>query len=147
MTRQHQFVRHGGWPEELTETTCRQLLASGSVGRLIWRGAEGLSAQPVNYVMDQGDITVRLSPYSLAGRECGSAPVAFEVDHVDPELRLGWSVLARGRGRREHLSVPSRQVDVWPAGVRLMLLRIEIDRLTGRNLNAPATAGTRTQWP
>ena len=123
------------WPHELSEATCRRLLGENAIGRLVWHGQDGPSAQPVNYAVDGDDILVRLSPYSLAARECVGSVVAFEVDHVDPRTRRGWSVLARGLAQREPLPSSRTQVDVWPAGRRSLVLRIEVTRLTGRDLD------------
>lgn len=124
----------------LDDGTCRDLLAGTVVGRLVWHGDDGLSVITVNHALDGPDILVRLAPWSRAARECDRAAVAFHVDQTDPSLRTGWSVLARGRARVDLMPALTRgaRVDVWPDGIRPVSLRIEVDRLTGRQLGAPA---------
>ncbi len=138
---EHRTQQHGGFEgnlQELDEAACRALLAETSVGRLVWRGQEGLTVVTVNFALEGEDVLVRLAPWSLAARECDRAHVAFQADRADPELREGWSVLARGRGQVEQLPPVSRGagVDVWPRGSRPVSLRIEVDRLTGRRLGS-----------
>lgn len=122
--------------EELDEEACRGLLAEAEVGRLVWNGDEGLSVITINYAVDGPDILVRLAPWSHAARECDRSAVAFQVDRTDPELRSGWSVLARGWARSDLMPAMHRgtRVDVWPEGIRPVSLRIEVARLTGRRL-------------
>lgn len=109
------------------------------MGRLIWHGDAGLSAMPVNYALAGQHLVVRLSPTSAAAREADRAAVAFEVDEIDGQARTGWSALARGWAYRDpRPEGRARRVDVWPSGMRTLPLRIEIARLTGRRLDAPA---------
>ena len=67
--------------------------------------------------------------------------VAFEVDHIDTELRIGWSVVVQGIGHdvtdaldpvSEHLR--SLPLAPWPAGVQGHLIRIDPEKITGRRL-------------
>ena len=56
---------------------------------------------PVNYAVFEDTIVVRTSSYSLLGTYGRNAMLAFEVDHIDHDRHVGWSVVARGRGWAE----------------------------------------------
>jgi nitroimidazol reductase NimA-like FMN-containing flavoprotein (pyridoxamine 5'-phosphate oxidase superfamily) len=121
---------------ELTEAECWELLGSEPVGRLAWRGAEGLSVVPVNYIADEGRVSINTAAYSAQARECDDLPVAFQVDAVDATARSGWSVLVRGTAHVEYAQdgTTSNDPDVWPAGVRPLRLVIDPTGVTGRRL-------------
>ncbi|GAA4685124.1 pyridoxamine 5'-phosphate oxidase family protein [Nocardioides nanhaiensis] len=140
----------GGRLVPLAPDECWALLREHGVGRLAWVGGEGLSVTPVNYSVDDSAqvhggalaVVVRTTAHSTIARECGGRPVALEVDDLDEETRNGWSVLARGQAELR-LSAPLPGMDhppvlpdSWPAGTRPVLLRLEVDLLTGRRLEA-----------
>ncbi|MFB9312718.1 pyridoxamine 5'-phosphate oxidase family protein [Nocardioides plantarum] len=121
---------------ELDVDECWELLRRTPVGRLAWNGAAGPTVVPVNYVATSDGIVVKTTAYSAAVRETDDSPITFQVDHIDPETRTGWSVLAHGRldvdwsfGR-----VDAPEVDVWPAGPRPLRLQLEISTISGRRL-------------
>jgi hypothetical protein len=99
----------GKWPDQrgsavLSPADCRRLLAeaSGSVGRLGYVGDGGPVVLPLNYVLLDGEVCLRLGPGRTLETLLGGPTVAFEIDHCDalagpaPEA---WSVLAQGRAR------------------------------------------------
>ena len=101
---------------DLSARECEDLLASGQVGRIGVCSPQGPHVIPVNYVVLDGAVVFRTSPYSVVGTYARDAQVAFEVDHVDVENRAGWSVLARGRA--VIVSDAQEVVDirrVWPS--------------------------------
>lgn len=124
--------------QELGEAACWDLIASEVVGRLAWSGSEGLTVVPVNYSLDGRTILLRTTAYSAVARECDGRAVAFEIDHLDPVARTGWSVLVRGHAHVDFGSDPADgadgAVDVWPSGIRSLHVRIEPDQITGRRL-------------
>lgn len=144
----------GGRLVPLDRAECWALLREHGVGRLAWVGAEGLTVTPVNYSVDDSAlghggavaVVVRTTAHSGIARECDGRPVALEVDDLDVQARNGWSVLARGQGELR-LSAPLPGMehppvlpDSWPAGTRPVLLRLEVDLLTGQRLEAGLTA-------
>ena len=144
----------GGRLVILDHTECWALLRERSVGRLAWVSEGGLQVTPVNYSVDLSAVThgsppalvVRTAAHSAIARECDGRPVALEVDDLDPVARNGWSVLARGQAELRlaaplpGLVHPVALPEPWPAGTRPVLLRLEVDLLTGRRLEAPLTA-------
>ncbi|MFD5524286.1 pyridoxamine 5'-phosphate oxidase family protein [Streptomyces virginiae] len=56
---------------------------------------------PVSHLLDDGDIIVRVQDGStlaapLTAPDSPDVVVAYEVDAIDPDTRLGWSVVATG---------------------------------------------------
>ena len=86
--------------EELGRQECLELLATQSIGRLAVadHGHYPPHIVPVNFVLD-GDRVVFRSDWGLKFRLSVLAEhsVSFEVDHLDPEGRLAWSVVVQGR--------------------------------------------------
>ena len=120
---------------ELDEQQCWDLMSTTPVGRLAWHGPTGITVVPVNYSVDDGEVVVRTTAYSAAARECDDSVVSFQVDAIDLSSRSGWSVLIRGRAHQS-VAGPDDCVDVWPAGPRPYVLRIDVHEVTGRRLNA-----------
>ena len=119
---------------------CERLLRAGIVGRVALSTPEGPHIVPVAYAVIDDTIVIRTSPYSLLGTHGRNAMLAFEVDQVDHDRQVGWSVVARGRGWAE---VDPDQVTriregwqqrPWAPGNRNLYLRIRWDSLSGRTV-------------
>lgn len=120
---------------ELTPGECWALVASRQVGHLVWHGADGPSALPVNYRVVDEVIRVRTAAYSSMARECDDAQVAFQVDQIDERSRSGWSVLLRGTAHIDYGTDPvHRDIEVWPSGARPLLLSLEPTTVEGRRI-------------
>jgi uncharacterized protein len=122
--------RRQGRLVELSAEECWERVRSQPVGRIAWAGADGISVMPANFAVDGREILIRTSPYAALARECAEREVAFEVDHVDTDRQAGWSVLLRGRCRREERA--SDQPTPWASGRRTLGLRIEVRTVSGR---------------
>ena len=121
----------------LAAPECLQLLGRRSVGRLAYVARDGMpDVAPVNYLLHNGDILIR----SGSGPKLQAAQrrevVAFEVDDIDEQMRGGWSVVAVGR-----LSVvppdecgTGRPPQPWANGPRQHVMRLRLQRVTGRRL-------------
>lgn len=125
----------GGMLRELREAECWERLESRPVGRLAWKGSEGLTVVPVNYRVRDGKLLVHTAAYSLAARECDDSPVAFEIDEIDEVGRRGWSVLARGVAHFEHGAFDAEGPEVWAPGIRALRIVIDVRSVTGRQLS------------
>jgi len=126
--------------EELSYAECRGLLAGGVFGRVAVCTPDGPRILPVNYSVVDEAVVFRTSAYGVVAQRDWSAPIAFEVDHVDYADQKGWSVVATGPGERvehpEDLALIRRTWDPrpWAAGNRPLYVRLAWTALTGRRL-------------
>ena len=134
-------VRHASEGlERMDEAECREFLRAHRLGRVAVIQYERPLVFPVNYVVDEETVvfrTARGSKLTAAGRE---APVAFEVDDVDVDLRSGTSVLVHGTlseitATEERALASSLPLDTWAPGERDHLVRITPQWLTGRRIS------------
>lgn len=80
----------------LSAEECWALLSETTVGRIAWQDAQGIAVVPVNYTSDGGRIVFHTAPTTSLAALTNPTPVAFEVDLIDEETAVGWSVLVRG---------------------------------------------------
>jgi uncharacterized protein len=122
---------------ELPHEQCLELVRSKSVGRLAYSGTDGLEVLPLNYVVHDGAIIFRTSPYTALGRQGHVDEAAFEVDEIDDYTESGWSVLLKGRLRRvdgDELPDSLDRPQPWPAGERFLYMRLVPRAVSGRQL-------------
>lgn len=128
--------------EVLDAPTCRQLLAGGGVGRVVFDGPRGAVAVPVNFVLDGDALELRTGEGDIAAAARLGGRLGFEVDRLDEALGEGWSVLVIGRadvlpaaagGEASHQSPPAAP-EPWSGGERAVAVRISLDELTGRRI-------------
>lgn len=78
-----------------------RLLASVDHGRVVFTDRALPAIRPVNHLVDEGRVIVRtrltatLSASVRSNADAGVV-VAYEADNLDPERRLGWSVVVTG---------------------------------------------------
>ena len=127
--------------QTLTDDECFELLATQQIGRL------GVNAEhyplifPVNYALDRRVVVVRTQPGTKLGA-ADHANVTFEVDHIDPISRSGWSVLIRGLAeevtsahRTELIErTHAAAVEPWAPGEHGHWLRIIPHDVSGRRI-------------
>ncbi len=130
---------------DLDPRECERLLRAGVVGRVALSTPEGPFIVPVNYAVVDDTIVIRTNALSLLGSHGCDAMLAFEVDHIDHERHVGWSVVARGRARPEHDPDQLARIRAgwpprpWAGGARNLYLRIRWQSLTGRSLGSDWT--------
>jgi len=135
-------------PQELDDTECRRLLASGVFGRVAISTPSGPHIVPVNYVTVDDRIVFRTTPYSVLGSYGHNAEMAFEVDHVDYEYASGWSVVARGRAEAVHDAHEIQYLTSawkprpWAGGARNLYIALSWREISGRRLG-PALGDAR----
>ncbi len=125
---------------QLSTAECERLLREGVVARVAVCTPDGPHVVPVNYRVLEDSLVFRTSPYSVLGTYGRDAVLAVEVDSIDSELEVGWSVHARGRATV--VTDPDEVVDIrrawtaepWAAGVRTLYVRLCWAELTGRRL-------------
>jgi hypothetical protein len=125
---------------DLDRATCLWLLPTEQVGRLVLLGPEPAVA-PVNYLVANGVVLVRISAGSGEAACRRGSPVAFDVDVFDVFSQVGWSVHVRG----EILDVVDvatdealrARVQPWTRGPEDRWLRIIVDDVTGHWFRPP----------
>jgi nitroimidazol reductase NimA-like FMN-containing flavoprotein (pyridoxamine 5'-phosphate oxidase superfamily) len=128
---------------ELDRDHCLALLATEQIGRLVFTYRAMPEVLPVNFVRDGDSIVVRLRAGSNAAAACRGTIVAFQVDRIDGDTRLGWSVLVVGRSNEitdpaEQARIEAAPLRAWAGKGHDFFVRIALDRVTGRELAAPA---------
>ncbi len=133
--------------EPVSEAECFELIKHEQVGRFVFQDPDGPAAVPVNYGVAGHDIVFRTASGSHL-RDVLQNPVAFEVDHTEPETGKGWSVLVRGTGQEvdvarvpEILRLTGKAFPhPWGEGVHNVWVSIAPRKVTGRRLWTPYVA-------
>ena len=117
---------------------CLVRLEGSVLGRLAFLDGPALRILPMNYVLHEGSVVLRVGLGSTLDAVV-DATVAFEVDEVRPEDHSGWSVVVNGRAeevwRPEELEVLRRlPLRPWVPGDRDHFIRIASTAITGRDL-------------
>lgn len=125
---------------ELGRDECLRLLARTAVGRIVHTRRALPAVLPVGFALDSRGAVVLRTPAAseLAGAVDG-AVVAFEADAVDPDLRLGWSVVVIGTATvvtdpAEHAHLARTGPRSWAPGPEEVFIRVEPELVTGREL-------------
>jgi nitroimidazol reductase NimA-like FMN-containing flavoprotein (pyridoxamine 5'-phosphate oxidase superfamily) len=132
--------------EELDESACLVLIASGGVGRIAYLSRFGPAVLPVNYALQDGAIVFRtaengpLDEDLRTGIANADYKVAFEIDSIDLTGQQGWSVLIQGPAHHvtgaEQDAVREAGVESWAPGDRQLYVRIVPSRVTGRRVRS-----------
>src|ERR1017187_4091880 len=112
--------------EQLSKDECLQLMASVSVGRIIYTRRALPAVELVNFAFDHGDIIIRTE---------GGGKLAAAAQHS------GWSVTAIGQSQEvtdsgDIARLKAIGLSSWAAGVRDHFIRISPEILNGRRLLA-----------
>ena len=127
--------------EQLTPVECLELLKETTIGRIVFTTSGGPVAFPVNFGLVRDKVVIRIERQSSL-RNALQNPIAFEVDHIDPDTNSGWSVLLRGIAREvSNDQVPDLVHQMkntlprpWAEGVHNVWVVIEPREVTGRKL-------------
>jgi nitroimidazol reductase NimA-like FMN-containing flavoprotein (pyridoxamine 5'-phosphate oxidase superfamily) len=128
--------------KELDEAACRRLLSSHHFGRLAFldRIIELPMITPVNYGFIDDAVVLRSDVGSKFRAAIENAGAAFEIDGVNEQQRVGWSVVVRGRVEAvtdadEIARLQSVPLVTWAPGNRPYYLRLKPSRITGRQIS------------
>jgi uncharacterized protein len=125
---------------DLDVDTCLQLLAQRRVGRLAFVEEGGHPVVlPVNYLLDRGSVLIRTGEGSKLAAAVRKARVAFEVDEIDEDLQIGWSVVVKGIADElwqgaELDRARALPLTPWAPGDRQHYLIIMSSAVTGRRI-------------
>ena len=127
--------------KQLTRDECLRLMASVSVGRIIYTRQALPAVELVNFAVDNGDIIIRTDHSGKLAAAIREAVVAFEADSLDTNRHVGWSVTAIGQS--QEVTDPDEtdwldQIGLrsWAPGDRHHFIRIRPGILNGRRLAA-----------
>lgn len=124
---------------QLSERACWNRLGTHGIGRLGLSADTGPVVLPVNFLVDARTIVYRTDPGGTAAAAAGDR-LAFETDHIDEQLRNGWSVLVTGTA--DHITDPDAVhalgerpgAQPWAGGARSLWIRIVPTRISGRTI-------------
>jgi nitroimidazol reductase NimA-like FMN-containing flavoprotein (pyridoxamine 5'-phosphate oxidase superfamily) len=125
--------------EVMDQDECLCLVSGEVVGRLAVVHGNRPVIYPVNFVVDGQDVVFRTNDGIKV--EAGlRSPVCFEVDHLNPRSRAGWSVVISGRleealphNREAWRRILELPLESW-AGAKDHVFRVVPDRITGRRV-------------
>lgn len=138
---------------ELTLDDCLELLRTHEAGRIALTTPAGLRIFPVNYALHGDAVVFRTLPYGEIANNAQDAEVAFQIDHLDPVTRHGWSVLAVGKAHRVTDPDEVRAIreggdpTPWADGQRILYFRLDWTTLTGRQLGRSGATVMPTARP
>ena len=112
---------------------CWALLAETEVGRIAWRGEEGLIVVPVNFRLVDRTIVFQTAEASSLARLVEPTEVAFQADEIDGDAAVGWTVLVQGISRSGAAEQPGHVS--WLDGERPVWVAITAGAVTGRVLS------------
>ena len=124
--------------ETLDRGACLELMRTVGLGRVAWTAEDGrVVVEPVNFVIDDDGVVFRTGEGDKLDAVRSGRSFSFEVDEVEPALRVGWSVLVSGRAE----VVSDVVSEAGPEGGRLplpwdrsrpVLGRIRTEQVSGR---------------
>ncbi len=115
--------------EQLSRDESLQLMASASVGRIIYTRRALPAVGLVNFALDHGDIVIRTASGGQLATATQHSIVAFEVDCLDAAQQAGWTVTAIGPSRQvtepEDIGwLQKMGLSSWAPGTRDQFIRI-----------------------
>jgi nitroimidazol reductase NimA-like FMN-containing flavoprotein (pyridoxamine 5'-phosphate oxidase superfamily) len=126
--------------EVLDDAACWALLAEADVGRLAVDISGRPDIFPINFVVDDGSIVFRTGPGTKLAASALLHHVAFEIDGYEPENRVAWSVVVKGRAHQIERMQDVYDADdlplfPWVASDKPDFVRITADEITGRRFH------------
>ncbi|HMS46577.1 MAG: pyridoxamine 5'-phosphate oxidase family protein [Candidatus Microthrix subdominans] len=126
--------------EELSEEKCWELLARERTGRLAVAIGKHPDIFPVNHVIEKRKIVFRTDPGTKLAAAVLGTGVAYEVDHVDAESGVAWSVVVKGQAREYHtvddlIHAEDLPLFPWETGGKHRYVAITADEISGRRFH------------
>lgn len=136
--------------EELPVEACLDLLAGARLGRLAFVVDGEPEIRPLNHLLHEGAVVVRMDLGATIDLLADRPTVVYEVDGVEDDGRLAWSVLVRGRADDvadpdELARLRALPLAPWAPGERAHFLRVSPSAITGRRIvrePGPPSAGS-----
>ena len=118
---------------------CWALLAEAEVGRVAWAHAGGILVIPANYRIHDRTIEFQTTEGGALSRLVEPTVVAFEVDEIDAETAMGWSVLIQGQSGPA--AVDSDERVSWLDGEWPVWVAITPGQISGRVVSGTKRGG------
>jgi uncharacterized protein len=120
----------------LSREECLALMASVSLGRIIFTRRALPAVELVCFALDNAEIVIAAGALAAATH---GAVVAFQADDLDPVSRVGWTVTAIGQSREV---TEQHEIDrllriglsAWPPVQQERFIRVSPGILTGTRL-------------
>ena len=119
---------------------CERHLRTETIGRVAVIVDDHPEIFPVNYAVDDGGaIFFRTDRGTKLDAVAGSTSIAFEIDGIDEDQQLGWSVLVVGPARRlatpgEIAHAKTLPLQPWAAGEKANIIRLSPTHVSGRRI-------------
>jgi nitroimidazol reductase NimA-like FMN-containing flavoprotein (pyridoxamine 5'-phosphate oxidase superfamily) len=131
---------------DMSPAQCRERIARGGVGRVVWCAHGRPQIQPVNFAVIDDAIVFRTAPYTGLGMQVAGRQVAFEVDEIDHDTQSGWSVVIHAEASAvqdpdEILRLRRSGPQPWAEGQRNLVVRLRPQRMTGRVVGDAESSG------
>jgi nitroimidazol reductase NimA-like FMN-containing flavoprotein (pyridoxamine 5'-phosphate oxidase superfamily) len=134
----------------LTTEECCTLLRDHHFGRVAFLDTVGVLPLiiPVNYVWTEGAVVFRTDSGSKLRAAARGAPVAFGIDGLDQERRIGWSVTVRGHVQEitdpvKIAALGELPLVAWAPREKPHYVRVTPSHLIGRQISV---FGLPSQW-
>ncbi|MBC7550490.1 MAG: pyridoxamine 5'-phosphate oxidase family protein [Cellulomonas sp.] len=127
---------------EIDPDECADLLRESHLGRIALVEGELPVILPVNFLLHEGEVVFRTNPGSKLDAAIQHAPVAFEIDGINPRNQTGWSVLIRGHAREvtdpeQIQELEQLEVVPWAPGDLRRFVKVVPVETTGRRITVP----------
>ena len=123
----------------LSEEQCWDRLRGEEFGRMAYHLADEVHIAPINYAVDGERLVFRTAEGSKLLGVVMNEDVAFEIDKVDDEESLAWSVVARGKATilegNEAREADNLRLRPWVSTEKFNVVAITVDELTGRQFH------------
>ncbi len=124
----------------LSRRECIAYLQGQNVGRVVFTERALPAVMPVSYAVLDDALVMSTAAGSRLAVAARGGVLAFEVDHLDPVTRTGWSVVVTALP--EAVIAPqdrarvSLVLDSWAPGSHDLLLRLPLTVITGRRIES-----------
>jgi hypothetical protein len=119
------------------------LLASVSLGRIVFTARALPAIRPVSHLVDGDYVIIRTDGSAAITSELradAGTVVAYEADVIDMTERLGWSVIVVGVAHRvidpDEAALYHKALRPWVSGAKDQVIAIHADMVTGFRLVA-----------
>ena len=117
---------------------CWRKLDTTPVGRFAASVGRQPYVFPVNYSVHDGTLVFRTDDGTKLSAVARAREAAFEIDEVDEEFRIGWSVVVLGKTRelRDRVVIGRLEDELhpWVSGRKAHFVQLVPESITGRRI-------------